>query len=47
MFTEKEKNLLISLICFEQIAMIKHDRNNYETDEYKELEELKVKINNQ
>lgn len=44
MFTEQEKQLLISLICFEQITMIKKKHENYKSDLYKELERLKIKI---
>ena len=44
MFTEKEREMLIKLICNEQIHMIIKHPERYDTDEYKELEELKVKI---
>ena len=44
--TEKEKNLLIELICNEQTHMIRKDHTRYDTDEYKELEALKIKIKN-
>lgn len=42
--TEKEKNMLIELICNEQTYMIRKDHTRYDTDKYKELEALKVKI---
>lgn len=42
--TEKEKKLLVELICNEQTHMIRKDHTKYDTDEYKELEALKIKI---
>ena len=39
-----EKKLLIELICNEQTHMIIKDNTRYESDKYKKLEELKVKI---
>ena len=42
--TENEKKLLVELICNEQIHMIIKDHNKYDSDKYKKLEELKVKI---
>ncbi len=44
-FTDKEKKLLLELISNEQIHMIIKDCDKYESDKYKKLEELKVKIN--
>ena len=44
MFTEKEREILIKLICNEQIHMIVKHPERYDTDVYKILEELKVKI---
>lgn len=44
MFTEKEREILIKLICNEQIHMIVKHPERYDTDVYKKLEELKVKI---
>lgn len=43
MFTKDEKIILLELICNEQI---KHmiAKNEYESDRYGKLEELKVKI---
>lgn len=42
--TENEKKLLVELICNEQTHMIIKDHTSYDTDEYKELEALKVKV---
>ena len=42
--TENEKKLLIELICNEQTHMIIKDHTRYNTDKYKELEALKIKI---
>ena len=44
--TEKEKDILIELICNEQTHMIRKDHTKYDTDEYKDLEALKIKIKN-
>ena len=44
MFNKEEKKLLIELICNEQTHMILKDHTKYESDKYKSLEELKVKI---
>ena len=41
---KEEKKLLLELICNEQIHMIIKDHNKYDSDKYKKLEELKVKI---
>lgn len=43
-FTKEEEKLLLELISNEQIHMIIKDCNKYESDKYKKLEELKVKI---
>ena len=43
-FTKEEKKILIELICNEQIHMIIKDHTKYESEKYKELEKLKVKI---
>lgn len=45
-FSEKEKDLLLELICFEQLNIVMKDHEQYNSDKYKELEELKVKIKN-
>lgn len=44
MFNKDEKKILIELICNEQTHMIIKDHTRYESDKYKKLEELKVKI---
>lgn len=44
MFTEKEREMLIKLICNEQIHMIIKRPGSYDTDKYKELEGLKIKV---
>ena len=43
-FTKEEKKILIELICNEQTHMIIKDHTKYESEKYKRLEELKVKI---
>ena len=43
-FSKEEKKLLIELICNEQTHMIVKDHTKYDSDKYKKLEELKVKI---
>ena len=40
----KEKKILIELICNEQTHMIIKDHTKYESLKYKELEKLKIKI---
>ena len=42
--TKEEKKMLIELICNEQTHMIIKDHTKYESDKYKKLEKLKVKI---
>ncbi len=42
--TKHNRKLLIELICNEQTHMIVKDHTKYESDRYKELEALKVKI---
>ena len=45
MILNKEgKKSIIELICNEQTHMIIKDHNKYDSDKYKKLEELKVKI---
>ena len=44
LLSKNEKKLLIELICNEQTCMIVKDHTKYESDRYKELEALKVKI---
>ena len=43
-FNKEERKLLIELICNEQTHMIIKDHTKYESEKYKKLEELKVKI---
>ena len=45
-FSNDEKTLLINMICHRQTSMIIKNPTNYESDEYKNLEALKVKIKN-
>lgn len=42
--SKHEKKMLIELISNEQIHMIIKDHTRYDSDKYKELERLKVKI---
>ena len=44
MMDKEAKKILIELICNEQTHMIIKDHIKYESDKYKKLEELKVKI---
>ena len=44
MLSKEEKKLLLELICNEQVHMIIKDHTKYESDKYKKLEKLKVKI---
>lgn len=44
MLSNKDKKILINLISNEQIHMIICNHEKYESEEYKYLEELKVKI---
>ena len=46
MLDKKEKKVIIELICNEQTHMIVKDHTKFDSDKYKELEELKVKIKN-
>ena len=41
---KEEKKMLIELICNEQTQMIVKDHTKYDSQKYKKLEELKVKI---
>ena len=41
---KEEKKIVLELICNEQVHMIIKDHTKYESDKYKKLEELKVKI---
>ena len=42
--TKHNRKLLIELICNEQTHMIVKDHTKYESDRYKELEALKIKL---
>lgn len=44
MIDTKQRKILIELICNEQTHMIMKDYTRYESEKYRELEELKVKI---
>lgn len=44
MFNKDERKMLIELICNEQTHMIIKDHTKYDSDKYKNLEELKVKV---
>lgn len=41
---DEEIKLLVELICNEQTHMLMKDSKKYDTEKYKKLEELKVKI---
>ena len=41
---KEEKKMLIELICNEQTYMIVKDHTKYDSQKYKKLEELKIKI---
>ena len=41
---KEEKKMLIELICNEQTHMIVKDHTKYDSQKYKKLEKLKVKI---
>lgn len=42
--SKDDKKIMIELICNEQTHMIIKDHTKYESEKYKKLEELKVKI---
>ena len=42
--SKREKKMLIELICNEQTRMIVEDHTQYDSDRYRDLEILKVKI---
>ena len=42
--SKDDKKIMIELICNEQTHMIVKDHTKYESEKYKKLEELKVKI---
>ena len=41
---KEDKKIIIELICNEQTHMIIKDHTKYESDKYKKLEKLKIKI---
>jgi len=41
---DKNKKLLLELICDRQIALLLQDSTNYESAKYKQLEKLKVYV---
>lgn len=43
-FSKEEEKILLELISNEQIHMIIKDCSKYDSDRYKKLEQLKVKI---
>ena len=43
-FGKEEKKILIELICNEQTHMFIKDHTKYDSQKYKKLEELKIKI---
>lgn len=42
--SKREKKMLIELICDEQTRMIVEDHTQYDSNRYKDLETLKIKI---
>ena len=44
MLSKKDKKIIIEIVCKEQTSMIIKDHTLYNSDRYKTLEELKVKI---
>lgn len=44
-FNDHERKLLLELIGNEQIHMLIKDEKKYDSDKYKRLEELKIKVN--
>lgn len=42
--SKEEKKILIELICNEQTHMIIKDHTKYDSDKYKKLEALKIKV---
>ena len=43
-FTDNERKMLLELIGNEQIHMLIKDEKKYDSDKYKKLEELKIKV---
>ena len=44
-FNDNERKLLLELIGNEQIHMLIKDEKKYDSDKYRRLEELKMKVN--
>lgn len=44
MLNKEERKMIIELICNEQTHMIIKDHTKYDSDKYKKLEVLKIKI---
>jgi hypothetical protein len=44
MLSKEERKMIIELICNEQTHMIIKDHTKYDSDKYKKLEVLKIKI---
>ena len=44
-FNDNERKILLELIGNEQIHMLIKDEKKYDSDKYKKLEELKIKVN--
>lgn len=44
MLKQKEKTILLELICNEQTQMLRLDREAYNHEKYKLLEKLKIKV---
>ena len=44
-FNDSERKMLLELIGNEQIHMLIKDEKKYDSDKYKRLEELKIKVN--
>ena len=45
-FNDLERKMMLELIGNEQIHMLIKDERKYDSDKYKKLEELKIKVNN-
>lgn len=43
---KEERNILLEMVCNEQLHMIKKDVAKYKSCKYKTLEKLKVKLKN-
>lgn len=45
LFEDKERKIMLELICEKQIEILIEDRENFISEKYIELEELKARIN--